>query len=117
MNTDELSSLLDRLIADWESEVVEFKRGREGFSMSEIGKYFSALANEANLRLMYVGGGETQIDGVDQNNESGTVSALATWRHTFSPHWQLLSQVGTDLAVENGFREAARVQFRILKVF
>lgn len=50
MNTDELSSLLDRLLADWESEVVEFKRGREGFSMSEIGKYFSALANEANLR-------------------------------------------------------------------
>ncbi|MBC1183311.1 MAG: transporter [Brevundimonas sp.] len=80
-------------------------------------RYMIDDANEANLRLMYVGGGETQIDGVDQNNESGTVSALATWRHTFSPHWQLLSQVGTDLAVENGFREAARVQFRILKVF
>lgn len=46
MNVDELTPLLDRLIADRESEVVEFKRGRDGFGASEIGKYFSSLANE-----------------------------------------------------------------------
>lgn len=80
-------------------------------------RYMINDANEANLRLMYVGGGETQVNGVDQDNEAGTLSALATWRHSFSPQWQLLSQVGTDLSVENGFKEAARVQFRILKVF
>ena len=50
MNASDLTPLLDRLIADWENEVVEFKRGRDGFSSSDIGKYFSALANEANLR-------------------------------------------------------------------
>ena len=46
----ELSPLLDRLIAGWESEVVEFKNVSDSFSTSDIGKYFSALANEANLR-------------------------------------------------------------------
>ena len=45
-----LQTLLDQLIARWEGEVVEFKRAGDGFSTSDIGKYFSALANEANLR-------------------------------------------------------------------
>jgi ATP-dependent DNA helicase RecG len=46
----ELQTLLNQLISEWESEVVEFKRGGEGFPTHDIGKYFSALANEANLR-------------------------------------------------------------------
>lgn len=50
MSPDELSALLPSLIDGWENEVVEFKSGGEGFSTSEIGKYFSALSNEANLR-------------------------------------------------------------------
>jgi ATP-dependent DNA helicase RecG len=37
-------------LANWENEVVEFKSGGKGFSSDEIGKYFSALSNEANLR-------------------------------------------------------------------
>lgn len=50
MSPAELTSLLRDLIDGWENEVVEFKSGGEGFSTSDIGKYFSALANEANLR-------------------------------------------------------------------
>ncbi len=50
MPTPEIYIQLDQLIAAWESEVVEFKRAGDAFSTSEIGKYFSALANEANLR-------------------------------------------------------------------
>lgn len=42
--------LLARLLEYWEDEVVEFKRAGDGYSTSDIGKYFSALANEANLR-------------------------------------------------------------------
>ncbi len=33
-----------------ENEVVEFKQASDGYSTDDIGKYFSALANEANLR-------------------------------------------------------------------
>jgi ATP-dependent DNA helicase RecG len=50
MDQADLLSLLDRLISNWENEVIEFKRGKDGFSSSDLGKYTSALANEANLR-------------------------------------------------------------------
>lgn len=50
MDEQALKPLLHSLIERWESEVVEFKRGGKGFSTSELGKYLSALANEANLR-------------------------------------------------------------------
>ena len=45
-----LQTLLNSLIATWENEVVEFKEVGDSYSVSEIGKYYSALANEANLR-------------------------------------------------------------------
>ena len=50
MNLNALNGLLEALIAAWENEVVEFKQAGNGFSTDEIGRYFSALANEANLR-------------------------------------------------------------------
>ncbi|MBF1801994.1 transcriptional regulator [Alcanivorax sp. ST75FaO-1] len=50
MDEQALTELLHSLIERWESEVVEFKRGGKGFSTSDLGKYLSALANEANLR-------------------------------------------------------------------
>jgi ATP-dependent DNA helicase RecG len=45
-----LHQKLTDLIATWENEVVEFKEATDSFSTSTIGKYFSALSNEANLR-------------------------------------------------------------------
>ncbi|HOA38974.1 MAG TPA: hypothetical protein PKJ36_11265, partial [Flavihumibacter sp.] len=33
-----------------ETEVVEFKEAKNDFHFDKIGKYFSALANEANLK-------------------------------------------------------------------
>ena len=50
MNAEELEKLLKRLIEDWENEVVEFKIGNKNTASDEIGRYFSALSNEANLR-------------------------------------------------------------------
>lgn len=50
MTQAELQQKLDELIAGWENEVVEFKEANDNFSTSDIGKYFSALSNEANLK-------------------------------------------------------------------
>lgn len=50
MDQATLQSLLDNLIATWENEVVEFKRAGNDYDTNKIGEYFSALANEANLR-------------------------------------------------------------------
>ena len=46
----ELVSLLESLIEQWENEVVEFKQAGREYPTDKIGAYFSALANEANLR-------------------------------------------------------------------
>lgn len=46
----ELLRLLDKLIHEWENEVVEFKQAGNDYKTNKIGEYFSALANEANLR-------------------------------------------------------------------
>jgi ATP-dependent DNA helicase RecG len=50
MNQDRLHQQLVSLLRNWEDECVEFKDANDNFSTSEIGKYFSALSNEANLR-------------------------------------------------------------------
>lgn len=50
MYAQALRTLLATLVEQWESEAVEFKRAGDGFSTHDIGKYFSALSNEANLR-------------------------------------------------------------------
>ena len=46
----QLEETLTALIAGWEGECVEFKEANDNFPTSDIGKYFSALSNEANLR-------------------------------------------------------------------
>lgn len=48
--TEPLTHLLERLLADWENEVVEFKEAARQFSVERTGEYVSALSNEANLR-------------------------------------------------------------------
>ena len=50
MEQQALQLILSDLISRWENEVIEFKNVGDSYSTSDIGKYFSALANEANLR-------------------------------------------------------------------
>ena len=47
---DENLKIFTRLWKDGENEVVEFKKAETNFDIDELGKYFSALCNEANLR-------------------------------------------------------------------
>ena len=42
-------ALLDALIQNWEDETVEFKEASNDFDTDRIGRYVSALSNEANL--------------------------------------------------------------------
>ena len=49
-NNDELLDILDELLANEENECVEFKRAKNDFDIDLLGKYFSALGNEANLK-------------------------------------------------------------------
>lgn len=46
----QLKEKIIQMIESFESEVIEFKEARTNYSFNDIGKYFSALSNEANLR-------------------------------------------------------------------
>ena len=75
MKDEGLGQLLTRLIAEWENEVVEFKNVGDSYSSSDIGKYFSALSNEANLRNLESG---WLVFGVDNKTRSVAVSTYRT---------------------------------------
>lgn len=51
MTTAELKQVLENLLSlSAENEVVEFKEARRNYDFTKLGKYFSALSNEANLK-------------------------------------------------------------------
>ena len=47
---EEYNKIFDQLQQHAESEIVEFKKAESNFDFDELGRYFSALSNEANLR-------------------------------------------------------------------
>ena len=50
MNIPAIREIFDNLLHRPENEVIEFKEARNSFDFRKIGKYFSALSNEANLK-------------------------------------------------------------------
>ena len=60
-------AFLQQLIDRWENEVVEFKRDISGYPVDKIGRYFSALSNEANLRHL---DGAWLVFGVDNKTRA-----------------------------------------------
>lgn len=85
-----LISLFKCLINQKENEVVEFKKAQNSFDFDDLGKYFSALSNEANLRgldfaWLIFGYNEKkhEIVGTSYKNGEGTLNNL---KHDFSQH-------------------------------
>ena len=65
----------------------------------------------------YVSGAATTVDGVDQHDGVSTSYARFTVTHFVDPTLQIQAQLGKDIEVEQGFKEAARLNLRVLKVF
>lgn len=55
IDKNELLNLLYELIKRFEYEIVEFKEAKNDFHFEDIGKYFSAISNEANLKQKQYG--------------------------------------------------------------
>lgn len=51
----EYYELLNVLMERWETEIVEFKEAKGGYSEDKIGQDFSAISNEANLKNQQYG--------------------------------------------------------------
>ena len=76
--------ILKGLIAKWENEVIEFKLAENDYDREKIGKYFSAISNEANLKDLQHGwlvfgvhNKTKKIEGTNYRNTQG----LETLKH------------------------------------
>ena len=104
MQPTELKGMLEQLITTWESEVVEFKQASNDYSTDDIGKYFSALSNEANLRGADAG---WLVFGV--NNK--TRSAVGTdYRPQIERLQQLKMQIAENAEPRISFRDIHELQ-------
>lgn len=66
----EYYEILEMLMERWEYEIVEFKEAKGGYDTDKIGRYFSAISNEANLRQQQYG---WLIFGVGEQNKEKQV--------------------------------------------
>lgn len=104
MKVQDLEDILDSLLTlPAETEVVEFKKASNGFGDQELGQYFSALSNEANLkdqpRAWLVFGVENkthEVVGSKYKNARPALDAMkkkiadqTTSRHTFVEIYEL----------------------------
>ncbi len=68
MNEDQIKQKLNALLgSQCESELVEFKKAHDNFKFEKLGKYFSALSNEANIKNKDCG---WLVFGIDDSNHS-----------------------------------------------
>lgn len=88
--TIEYINIFSNLTQHKENEVVEFKKAENSFDFDDLGKYFSALSNEANLRKLdfawlILGYDEKkhQLVGTSYKNGEG---ALNNVKHDFAQH-------------------------------
>ena len=84
MTDQQIQNILSDLLSlPAETEVVEFKEARSNFDSKELGKYFSALSNEANLKgkacswLVFGVNNKKQIVGTTYRSSRKTI--LSTW--------------------------------------
>ena len=87
---DNFVNIFQSLISHKESEVVEFKKAENNFDFDDLGKYFSALSNEANLRglefaWLIFGYDEKKHKIVGTSYKNGE-SALNNLKHDFAQH-------------------------------
>lgn len=87
----EMQELTRKILANVETEIVEYKEAKHKFGFDDLGRYFSALSNEANLRnaecgwLFFGVTNDRQICGTSYRQEEGfRSSGLQKLKHEIS---------------------------------
>lgn len=64
-----------------------------------------------------VEGGKTSVNGIDQDDRTGTTYARVMATQMLTPSVQMQVEAGRDIEVEQGFKEQARINLRVAKLF
>lgn len=87
------------------------------FELQSHIRYSLSAKTTLSAMISHAWGGETEIEGVAQENEQSRTKALFTLGHFIEPTIQLLGSIGRDLSVDEGVAEDYRFNFRLLKLF
>lgn len=80
-------------------------------------RYHLTPAADLRFGLSHVSGGETRIDGLDQDNRVSTSKFSFGGSYFLSPTTQVMATYGRDISVREGFKESNRFNLRLLQVF
>jgi hypothetical protein len=124
-----ITGLTDKLLLDLIGDVTVYGKNDEyGASKAEL-KQDPSFQLQTFLRyqlrpnwdlrggLSYSFGGETEVDGINQDDKLRTLKMQLGTAWFVLPTLQLIANYGRDLDVENGFKEANRINLRVLTVF
>ena len=86
----DIYEIFNNLRYHYEDEVVEFKKAENNFDFDDLGKYFSALSNEANLRdkdfAWLVFGVENKTREVIGTTYKNSMTSLQKLKHDLAQH-------------------------------
>ena len=100
MDAHELNSLLDTLIHHGESRTVEFKEAKNQFDIDKLGKYVSALANEANLADQDAA---WMVFGVDDHKHAVGSNIFHTKEAKNKIEYQIQQGIDQNLTIRNSY--------------
>lgn len=85
--------------------------------LQAFARYQLSPAWDLRAGLSYARTGETKLAGVGRN-DAANITKLQVGTAVFvGPTTQLMANIGQDLKVDNGFKEKARVNLRLLQLF
>jgi hypothetical protein len=87
------------------------------FQLQGFLRYHLSPATDLRFCLAYSGGGETEVQGVSQDDRISTSKFNLGVAHFVGAKTQLLATYGSDISVDNGFKENSRVNLRLLQIF
>lgn len=80
-------------------------------------RYLLSPTSHVALSYYHDYGGETKLNGINQNDRMNNGRWLATYATFVAPTVQLQFQAGQATKVDNGFSESTRLNLRVVKVF
>lgn len=80
-------------------------------------RYFLTPGSFLGANVSWILGGETRVNGVDQDDRQRQTKMLFTLGHMLRPDLQILGSVGKDASVRTGLKEESRFNLRVLKIY
>lgn len=124
-----ITPLSESVTLDLIGDVTVFGKNDEFGATSQTLKQKPQFQGQAYLRynlspvfdlragLSYTAGGETEVNGVNQNDRTATSKFQLGGAYFVGPKTQVLATYGRDLDVRQGLKESGRINLRLLQIF